>query len=341
MDPVGPKTDPAPPPVATPEPPRLIFGIFPGMTGTEGASTASAAMTYDPDRTEEALARLQAPGRPFLIRSYAVYKGNSQVETRTPPDLRRYLQHAGRALDHVLCYRSEDGDIDDWTRFVRQAVRELGDRPATLQITEEPNNPNPDTGGDGASPNVRQALVEGVLAAKDEARRRGLPIDVGFCATPSFNPSDDFWPDLAARGGPTFADAFDYVGLDFYPDVFRPIPAGQLQTAVEGVLTHFRTVNLAAGGIPAAVPIRVTENGWPTGPGRSPERQAEVLESTVRTIHRLRGTLNITHYEFFSLRDPGGEGTGFREFGLLREDYTPKPAFDVYRRLAAELDGQV
>ena len=38
-----------------------------------------------------------------------------------------------------------------------------------LQVTEEPNNPNADTGGDGSSPNVMRALVEGVLAAHDEA----------------------------------------------------------------------------------------------------------------------------------------------------------------------------
>ncbi len=54
---VGPQSGPTPPPVATPESPRLIFGIFPGMTGTEGVSTASAAMTYDLACTEEAPTR--------------------------------------------------------------------------------------------------------------------------------------------------------------------------------------------------------------------------------------------------------------------------------------------
>jgi len=86
------------------------------------------------------------------------------------------------------------------------------------------------------------------------------------------------------------------------------------------------------------VPIRVTENGWPTGVDRPPERQAEVLERVVRTIHRLRSSLNITHYEFFMLRDGDSARPeiGY-QWGLLRHDYTPKLAFEMYQRLIAEL----
>jgi hypothetical protein len=176
-----------------------------------------------------------------------------------------------------------------------------------------------------------------VLAARDEVDRLGLPVRVGFNACPSFNQADPFWTGLAALGGRAFAEAVDYVGFDFFPDVFRPIPFEGLKAAVEAVLTGFRTVALAACGIPPSVPIRVVENGWPTGLGRPPERQAEVLEMIVRTIHDLRGPLHVTHYEFFALRDPGGEGEGHRDFGLLRDDYSPKPAFETYRRLIAEL----
>src|SRR5262245_26977111 len=104
---------------AMPDPPGLIFGIFPGMTGTEIAAPAMAAETYDPARTDDALARLQAPGRPFVIRGYVVYKGSGRIEKRTPPDMERYL-HSGRVLDYVVCYRPEVGGIDDWTAFVRQ-----------------------------------------------------------------------------------------------------------------------------------------------------------------------------------------------------------------------------
>jgi hypothetical protein len=258
----------------------------------------------------------------------------------TPLPTNRTIRYArdGRRLDFVACYRSEDGDLGDWVRFVRDEVRRYGPHLDASQVTEEPNNPHADAGGDGSSPNVRQALVKGVVAAKHEARRSGFEFEVGFAATPSFNPTDDSWADLASRRTPAFSTSLDYVGLDFFPDVFRPVTESQLSAAVEGLLTHFRQVNLVAAGIGAAVPVRVTENGWPTGPGRSADRQAEVLETVVRVVDRLRTKLNITHYEFFLLRDgDSGRPEIGAQFGLLRHDYALKPAFDAYRRLIAEL----
>jgi hypothetical protein len=321
--------------------PPLVFGIYPGMTGEElpQGNVHRGAVPDDPERTEQALALLQPVGRPFLVRSYVVYTGRGRATNLTPADPIRYARD-GRRLDFVVCYRSEDGELADWVRFIREAVRRYGPHLDAFQVTEEPNNPHGDAGGDGSSANVRQALVEGVVAAKDEARRNGLELQVGFAATPSFNPADDFWADLACRSTPAFSEALGYVGLDFYPDVFRRVPEGQLAAAVEGVLNHFRRVNLVAAGIGAGVPVRVTENGWPTGPDRSADRQAEVLEAVVRLVHRLRTVLNITHYEFFLLRDgDSGRPDMGAQFGLLRDDYALKPAFEVYRRLITELGG--
>jgi hypothetical protein len=321
------------------ESPPLTFGIYPGITGQEllQENVHQGSVPDDPEGTEQALARLQPAGRPFLVRSYVVYAGRGRATNLTPAELFRYARD-GRRLDFVACYRSENGDLADWVRFVRDAVRTYGPHSDAFQVTEEPNNPHSEAGGDGSSPNVRQAVVEGVVAAKDEALRSGFEFKVGFAATPSFNPADDFWLDLASRSTSAFSDSLDYVGLDFYPDVFRPVPEGQLKATVEGVLTHFRRVNLVAARIPATVPVRITENGWPTGPGRSPDRQAVVLETVVRTVHQLRTKLNITHYEFFLLRDgDSGRPDMGAQFGLLRHDYGLKPAFDVYRRLIAKL----
>jgi hypothetical protein len=318
---------------------RLTFGIYPGMTGTEAGFIGAAQ--HDPGRTAEAVCRLQGdPGRPFLVRVYALYEGKGRDEYLTPADVTRYVG-GGRRLDYVLCYRSPDGDLDDWARFVREAVGRHGPHLGALQVTEEPNNPDAATGGNGGFPGVRQAIIDGVIAAGDEARRQGLGVQVGFNACPTFNPGDDFWPDVASRVGPAFLDALDYVGLDFFPDVFRPVPFTGLREAVLSVLSHFRAVNLAAGGIPASVPIRVTEHGWPTGPGRPDERQAAVLETVVRAVHEVRGAVNVTHYEFFALRDGNSSNPGMGyQFGLLRDDYAPKPAFDRYRELIAELGAE-
>ncbi len=165
-------------------------------------------------------------------------------------------------------------------------------------------------------------------------------MNIGFNAVPTFQLGDDFWSSLP-QIDPTFSAALDYVGLDFYPDVFgSPIALEHLPAAVEKILRDVRIQDFAAAGISGDVPLRICENGWPTGPQRSYERQALVLESIIRTVHRLRSELNITHYELFGLRDADSSNENlFFQFGILRDDYTPKPAFEVYRKLIAELSG--
>ena len=89
--------------------------------------------------------------------------------------------------------------------------------------------------------------------------------------------------------GEPLVESLDYVGLDVFPDVFLPLaPDGQpgdLRSSVIGVLETMRSVWLPAAGIPDRVPLHITEHGWPTGAGRYPERQAQVLDTVIRTIH--------------------------------------------------------
>lgn len=324
--------------------PGLVFGIYPGMTGEEITADgptviARGPVDDDPPRTMAALAALESGGARLIVRCYLIYSGGPEPSKATPKDVGLYTA-GGRRLDLVLCYRPRDGDLVAWQAYVRRMVARFGAVADAIQITEEPNNPHTTTGGDGASPLVRQAMVDGVVAAKEEARDRGHTVAIGVALTPSFAPGDDFWSDVAARITPAFLASLDYVGLDFFPDVFRPLPTPTVEAAVEGVLSHFRTVNLAAAGIPARVPIRITEHGWPTGEGRPVERQADVLDRVVRTVHRLRRSHHITHYSFFMLRDGDSDNPAMSaQWGLLRHDYVPKPAFAAYRRLIAELGG--
>ncbi|HEU5012236.1 MAG TPA: hypothetical protein VFT66_06810 [Roseiflexaceae bacterium] len=320
--------------------PPLVFGIYPGSaTGVDAGSGVLYGPEDDPARINAALTLLQPAGRPFMVRGYMQYVGSQTISNATPADVSQYIAE-GRQLELVLCYRTPHGDLDDWVACVRSVVRQYGAVLSALQVTEEPNNPDASAGGDGGFPHVQQAIVLGMRAAKDEMQRQGYRFQLGFNATPSF--TNDFWTQLAALSDDAFVANLDYVGFDFFPDVFRPLPVVpdgtpmSLETAVLGVLTGFRTVNLAAANIPATVPIRITENGWPTNPERSCARQAEVLETIVRTVYAHRAELNITHYEYFNLRDTDSNDPGF-QFGLLRDDYTPKPAFECYRQLIAEL----
>jgi hypothetical protein len=107
---------------------------------------------------------------------------------------------------------------------------------------------------------------------------------------------------------------------------------------VSKTITEFRERTLREAGIPASVPIHICENGWPTGPYRYYTRQADLIEQMVRTVYDMRSKLNITHYELFSLRDADTANPDpNHQFGILRDDYSPKPSFETYKRLIAEL----
>lgn len=322
--------------------PPLTFGIYHGGPARAEDGKQLGPLD-DPARINEALATLQGPGRPFIVRSYLSFDGSSTDAIRAgnpaPVDLHQYCGD-GRKLDLVLCYWDAAGDIDRWCEFVRDALRRYGPVLNFLQIAEEPDLYT--YPGDGRfMPQVVPAILRGVLAAKEEAARLNLDVKIGFNAAPCFNPNDPFWTAFRAAIDPPFLDALDYVGFDFFPDVYRPLPPdgtpGDLRESVIALLTHFREIMMKSAGIAPSVPLHIGENGWPTSPTRPYERQAEVLEIVVRTIHGLRQTLNITHYEHFDLRDSDNTLPDLHAFGLLRDDYTPKPAFETYRRLIAEL----
>jgi hypothetical protein len=55
-------------------------------------------------------------------------------------------------------------------------------------------------------------------------------------------------------------------------------------------------------------------------------------------VHSLSRTLGVTDLRYFNLRDNRPNGSDlFDDVGLLRSDYSPKPAFGVYRSLIGDL----
>lgn len=327
---------------------KLVFGIYPG--GEAGSDQGMAIGPPDDSaRITACLDRLQGESRPFVVRAYERYsdvENPSRWPSQAPNNYEQYWR-PDRPLDLVVMFQSARGDVPGYLKFLRDVIRRYGERLYTLQITEEANFTGGPEAIDGYYPDVRKALVEGVVAAREELNRLGHgTVKVGFNSTPTFGAAADFWADLARLGEDEFRAALDYVGLDFFPDVFRPVAAdgepGDLIQSVTGVLETMRREWLPAAGIPADVPIHIAENGWPTGPTRPYHRQAEILESIIRTIHSASHRLNIERYTLFSLRDtdstrPEVEGDIFYHFGLTRDDYTPKPAFETMRRMIAEL----
>ena len=134
----------------------------------------------------------------------------------------------GRLLDLVLKFQSSSGNVKGYLDYVRDHIREYGSRLYSVDMTEEANFTHGSDCIDGPYPGVREALVHGVISARHELQRLGVSVKVGFNSTPTFGPSEEFWPSLLKLGGKTFVDSLDYVGLDFFPDVFRPVaPDGE------------------------------------------------------------------------------------------------------------------
>ena len=328
---------------------RLVFGIYPG--GVAGDDSGLLVGPPDePDQINRCLRDLQGISRPFVVRCYDSFQDSDSPLGDTGPAPANYAQYAVsdvRPLELVLQFRSTSGDVAGYLNFVRSKLKQHHQNLYAVQITEEPNFLDGPNVIDGPYPNVRLALTEGVIAAKQTLRELGQThVKVGFNATPTFGPSSEFWADLKSLAKTAFVESLDYVGLDFFPDVFRPAAPdgkpGDLASSVIAVLETLRYVWLPSAGIPERIPIHITEHGWPTSATRPLDRQSHVLETVIRTIYDLSSKLNIERYMLFALRDVdhaniANENNIFHFFGITTSDYTRKPAFDKFRALVQEL----
>ncbi|WP_270583398.1 hypothetical protein [Bacillus smithii] len=319
----------------------LQFGIYPlSVAGTPAGLAVGPQDNYE--QIQMALKRLRGESKSLLPRIYLVYTGPADSEEKLLSIVEKYVR-LGLMGDLVVGSLAPNIEMNHWLALIRKIIREYGSYIDSLQITNEPNL----SFMDGSNPNIMPLLVQGVIAAKEEAEAANVRVDIGFGSVPDNGPKvvPHFWENLAEIGGEVFIDSLDYVAHNFYVDVFEPpLSLEKVPASVEDLLRRFREVNLKTAGIPDCIPIRITENGWPTGKNpfvgkdRSYEHQSEVLETIIRTVYNLRQELNITHYELFGLRDADSSKDDlFHQFGIMRDDYTPKPAFYTFQHLIQEL----
>jgi hypothetical protein len=326
---------------------KLRFGITPGVqTGQFFTGPAEPRTPEDPARHLEALGRLRAPGSPFVLRLHRFFWSEGEDAVKRFLALSDRYTRAGYEVELQLRYHptsEQEGDVAAWVAHVRDVVRRFGVNPrvVAIQVTNEVNITFSPDSSDGAYAEAREALVQGVIAAKDEARRIGSEVEIGFNWAYRVDPAQDtsFWNALRDRGGPEFVAALDWVGVDAYPGtVFPPAhtPGGE-RDGIVNALDSARCF-MAIPGIPESVPIHIEENGWPTSPNRSEAQQVEVMETMIRAVHDFRGTYNVTDYRWFNLRDGDSTSPNFGvRYGLLRDDYSEKPAFAGYAALVREL----
>lgn len=327
----------------------IEFGIYPGG----GAGAVNGRGEPRPEIAElrqQALNTLRGDAsRPFAVHLYDAYSGRADaaaVPAWLADQIAAYSA-AGMRVELVLRYRpSRAPDVAGFTAFVRQRVAQLGPnrQVVSLQIANEANVPGAPDAADGAYAGASAALVQGVIAAKREARRLGHEqLAIGF------NVADEaparalpFFLGLRQLGGRTFARSVDWVGIDAYPGTWGPaLPAGTLDRAVRAATR--RTVDalrrqlLPAAGLPRT-PIVFAESGYPTDHAQRTEAQQVIaLRAAVETVVSLRRSRNVIGYRWFDLRDADSSVPSFEsQYGLMRDDYAPKPAFDVYRALIAQ-----
>ena len=328
--------------------PAIRFGITPGaQTGQLGTGPVPPRTPEDPAKQLAALAKLRPKNGPFVVRLHRFFWSDGEKGVKRFLALAQRYTAAGYLAELQLRYHptpAQEGDIPAWRRFVRSVVDRFGPnrRVVAIQVTNEVNLTFSRDSSDGAYDGARDALIQGVEAARDEVRRKGFSqLEIGFNWAYRSDPSSEqsFWSYLRDHGGPRFVRSLDWVGVDAYPGTFFPpydSPGGERDALVNAFST-FRCL-AATPKIPLSIPIHVEENGYPTGPGRSYERQAQALDTMVHTVNDFRGTFNISDYRWFNLRDGDTTSPNFQQqYGLMTDEYQPKPAFGLYRRLVAQL----
>jgi hypothetical protein len=328
----------------------LVFGIYPGgAAGTVGP--AGQTRPEVPDARAKMLEQLRGrASRPFVLHLYDSFTRPADTAA-LPAGLAREIADytADRfQVELVLAYRPADasGDVAGFTKFVRARVRQLASnrRVVHVQVTNEANVAGAPNAADGAYPGARDALVRGVIAAKDEALRAGrTDLQFGFSWAYQRDAAEaPFFSSLRSAGGKQFANAVDWVGVDAYPGTWGPgLAAGDRATAVRvatlDALRMLRRTLLPRAGLSRAR-LHVSESGYPTGPGRSEAMQQTVLRAAVEALSAARAKYGVTDYRWFDLRDANTSDSSFQShYGLTRDDYSPKPGFFTYRHLISRL----
>jgi hypothetical protein len=330
-----------PPPGATQ---ALRFGITPQAAGHAGPAQGEAVPENEA-RTVRALQRLEPNKRQVVLRLNRLFWSDGDAGIRRFAALVDRYAAAGFASEVQVRYHPPEGhagDMAGWEAFVRAAVRELGRRPAVvaLSITNEGNLPISPNTSDGAYAGVIDAIVTGIAAAREETVALGRPdLPLGFTVMWRWEPDSDqrFWEELGARATPEFRAALTYVGLQVYPGLVwppAPLPGRSAGDETVEALTLLRHCYMPKAGLGSDVALWVSENGYATNLGRTEAQQVADLTSTVEAVHRWSGALGVTDYRYFNLRDNRSGGTDlFDAVGLLRDDYSEKPAFAGLRSL--------
>jgi hypothetical protein len=311
----------------------LRFGITPQLAGSAGAVQGPVA-PEDPSRALAALDQLRPPGRDLVLRLNRMFWSDGQAGLDRYAALVDSYAAAGFRSELQVRYHppsGHDGDIDGWVAYVRDAVRTFAPRRSVveLSITNEANLPISPNTSDGVYKNVTDAIVRGVVAARQEADRLGRPdLAIGFTYAYRSPQDDSFFQGIGKAATPAFRSALDHIGIQLYPGTVWPPATTDPGGDTVDAINLLRTCLMPEAGLGDRTAIWVTENGYRTPGGQDEAGQADDIRSTISAVHGVSGTLGVTDYRYFNLRDNDSHGPDiFDSVGLLFDDYRPKQSF--------------
>ena len=331
--------------------PRIRFGIGPRLAGEAGSAQTTPTVPENLRKRDAALVRLK--GRRFLaVRLNRLFQADGRAGIAEFKRMAARYARLGFEVELQVRYHPldrDEGNIARWLRYVRSVVRAFGPNKAAtgLQITNEVNISYSKNTSDGFYERAVEALVRGVIEAKRTSRRLGydhqrIGFNYAFRSTGAVAADDaGFWRAVGRRGGARLRRATDWIGLDVYPGTFTPglllrVPIADIGDAFLEAVAQVRECYMALAGFGRSTPLRIEETGYPTGPGRTETGQVRAAREFVHAAVAYRGTYGISDFRWFGLRDNNSDGPNFQSFfGLLRDDYSPKPAFGAYRKLIA------
>ncbi len=330
--------------------PRLQFGIYPW--GAAGATTSIAPSV--PENADKSMAAVRAVkgDRPFVVHVYGDYTGVSNASVDGLLSEASWWSANGMKVSAVLRYRPADkSKAAGYPAWVRTQTRRLAAVTGlySIHVGNEPNNLSPGA-GDGSYPGVIDAIAAGVPAARaelDALGRSGVRVGFNWAAGSFPTTTEPMWAALRQAGGTTFTSAVGFVSVNVYPGTWSPpsalVPptATQVASTVRATLDALRTRHMPAAGVGGA-DIIVGETGYPTSSTRTEATQEMVLRTVVDEVETVRGLYGVTDLYAFALRD-GNTASGQLEngYGLLRDDYSAKPAFAVLKNAVSRPEGEV
>jgi len=211
-----------------------------------------------------------------------------------------------------------DADREAFARYASFVLRRHGKNVAAFELWNEWNI------GLGSNPRVKGSAADYVKLLKRirpviDADAPGIPLVVGAVAN-----RDMAWiREFGALGGFALCNGFSVHPYNF---TARDASAEEVAGWIDSLDQEIRS---KAG---KALPIYVTEIGWPTHTGVGASTETLSAQRLLKTALLLASKDSVRGVWWYDLFDDGADATEKEHrFGLIRPDGSRKPSFDAYK----------